>query len=129
MVITDNNLKVILETIQNARVIADNIRKVIYYLISTSLQELSLIMLAISFCLPLPLSAIQILWINIVTDGVQDKMFAFARAEGNVMERHPHKPEKQVFDLSQIFKYFIVWSDFRISLFYPISLSPSALPL
>lgn len=104
MVITDNNLKIIVEAIKNARVIADNIRKVIYYLLSTSLQEIFLIAAAIVFSYPLPLSAIQILWINIVTDGVQDKTFPFAKAEGNVMERKPRKPEKQFFDGKQVFR-------------------------
>ena len=107
MVITDNNLKVIVEAIKNARVIADNIRKVIYYLISTSMQELSLIALAIFFGFPVPLSAIQILWINIVGDGVQDKTFPFAKAEGNVMKRKPQKPEKQFFDLMQMMRILV----------------------
>src|SRR3990167_3103659 len=95
MVISDNNLKIITDAIRNARVIADNVRKVIYYLISTSLQEVCLISLAIFSSLPLPLSAIQILWINLVTDGVQDKTFPFAKAEGDVMNRKPRRPEKQ----------------------------------
>lgn len=102
MVISDNNLKVIVEAIRNARVIANNIRKVIYYLISTSLQELCLISLAILSNLPLPLVAIQILWINLVTDGVLDKMFSFAKEEGDVMARKPRKPDKQFFDVAQM---------------------------
>jgi len=104
MVITDNNLRIIVEAIKNARVIADNIRKVIYYLISTSLQEIFLLALAISFNLPLPLAAIQILWINLVTDGVQDKAFPFAKEEGDVMNRKPRRPEKQFFDFVQVIR-------------------------
>jgi P-type Ca2+ transporter type 2C len=104
MIIADNNLKVIVEAVRNARVIADNIRKVLYYLISTSLQEISMIFLAMICSLPLPLAAIQILWINIVTDGVQDKAFPFAKEEGNVMTRKPRKSEKQFFDGWQIFR-------------------------
>jgi Ca2+-transporting ATPase len=104
MVISDNNLKIITDAIRNARVIADNIRKVIYYLVSTSMQEIILISLAIFSSLPLPLAAIQILWINIVTDGVQDKTFPFAKAEGDVMSRKPRRPEKQFFDFKQIIR-------------------------
>jgi P-type Ca2+ transporter type 2C len=104
MVITDNNLSVIVEAIRNARVIADNIRKVIYYLISTSLMEISLIVFAILSNLPLPLAAIQILWINLVTDGVQDKFFPFAKEEGNVMTRPPRNPRRQFFDKMQIIR-------------------------
>jgi len=107
MVITDNNLKVIVEAIKNARVIAHNIRKVIYYLISTSLQEITLITLAIISNLPLPLVAIQILWINLVTDGVLDKTFPFIKEENDVMKDKPRKPEKQFFDLTQIIRTLI----------------------
>lgn len=104
MVITDNNLKVIVDAIKNARVIADNLRKVIYYLISTSLQEVFLLALSLLFFFPIPLSAIQILWINLVTDGTQDKTFPLAKEEGDVMKRKPKKPERQFFDSQQIFR-------------------------
>ena len=107
MIITDNNLRIIVEAIRNARVIADNIRKVIYYLISTSLQEIFLIAFAILASLPLPLVAIQILWINLVTDGVLDKTFPFAKEEGDVMSRKPRKPKKQFFDSSQIINIMV----------------------
>lgn len=106
MVITDNNLKVIVGAIRNARVIADNIRKVIYYLVGTSLLEVVLIAFAILSNLPLPLFAIQILWINLIGDGVQDKTFPFSKEEGNVMHRKPRSPEKQFFDLLQIVRIF-----------------------
>lgn len=102
MVITDNNLKIIVEAIKNARVISDNIRKVIYYLLSTSMQEIFVISFSIFTSLTVPLTAIQILWINIVTDGVLDKAFPFAKAEGNVMARKPQKPEKQFFNRRQV---------------------------
>lgn len=104
MVITDNNLCVIVKAIQNGRIIVDNIRKVIYYLLSTSLQEIFIISFAILFVLPLPLSPVQILWINLVTDGVQDKLFAFAKEEGHVMRRKPRESQKLFFDGVQIFR-------------------------
>ncbi len=102
MVITDNNLAVIVHAIKNGRIIADNIRKVIYYLISTSLQEIFLIALSIFSALQMPLTAIQILWINIVTDGVQDKAFPFAKAEGDVMLRSPRRLKEKFLNLTQL---------------------------
>jgi Ca2+-transporting ATPase len=107
MIITDNNLKVIVDAIKNGRVISDNIRKVIYYLLSSSLQEIFLISLAILAGLPLPLFPIQVLWVNLVTDGVQDKAFPFAKEEGDVMKRKPKKPRKQFFDMPQVFRILI----------------------
>ncbi|HET6581633.1 MAG TPA: cation-transporting P-type ATPase [Methanoregula sp.] len=102
MVIVDNDLSVIVEAIRNARVIVDNIRKVIYYLVSTSISEIVLISVSVFAGLPLPLLPIQILWINLVTDGVQDKTFPFIKEEGNVMNRHPIPPSRQFFDRRQI---------------------------
>lgn len=102
MVIVDNNLSVIVDAIRNARVIVDNIRKVIYYLVSTSVTEIILISTSVAAGLPLPLLPIQILWVNLVTDGVQDKTFPFIREEGDVMRRHPVPPSLQFFDLRQI---------------------------
>lgn len=102
MVITDNSLKVIVDAIRTGRVIADNIRKVVYYLISTGLHQIFLITLAIFAGLPMPLLPIQILWENLVTDGTQDKVFALAKAEGNVMRRSPNKAKGQFFDRVQM---------------------------
>ncbi len=102
MVIVDNNLSVIVDAIRNARVIVDNIRKVIYYLVSTSISEIVLISSSVAAGLPLPLLPIQILWINLVTDGVQDKTFPFIQEEGDVMNRRPVPPSRQFFDTRQI---------------------------
>ena len=102
MVIVDNNLSVIVDAIRNARVIVDNIRKVIYYLVSTSITEIVLISSSVIAGLPLPLLPIQILWVNLVTDGVQDKTFPFIKEEGDVMTRHPIPPSRQFFDKRQI---------------------------
>jgi len=102
MVIVDNDLSVIIDAIRNGRVIVDNIRKVIYYLVSTSATEIMLISSSIVAGLPLPLLPIQILWVNLVTDGVQDKTFPFIREEGNVMTRDPVHPARQFFDRRQI---------------------------
>lgn len=104
MVIADGNLHVIIDAIKNGRVIAANIRKVIYYLLSTGMQQIVLISTAILWGLPLPLSPIQILWINLVTDGVQDKTFPFAKEEGHVMDSKPRRPEKQFFDMKQMLR-------------------------
>ena len=106
MVISDNNLRIIVGAIRNARIISDNIRKVICFLVSTTLLEVVLITLAILGDLPLPLLAIQILWVNLIGDGVQDKTFPFAKEEGNVMDRKPRRPEKQFFDASQLIRIF-----------------------
>lgn len=107
MVIADNNLSVIVDAIKNGRVIADNLRKVIYYLLSSSMQEIFLISFAIINGLSLPLFPIQILWVNLVTDGVQDKAFPFAKEEGTVMRRKPRKANRQFFDSYQVYRILL----------------------
>lgn len=102
MILVDNNFSVIVDAIRNARVIAANVRKVIYYLVSTSVLELVFLSLSLFTGLPIPLSAIQILWINLVTDGVMDKTFPFTREEGNVMNHPTQKAEKAFFDYPQM---------------------------
>jgi Ca2+-transporting ATPase len=103
MIITDNNLSVIVDAVRQGRVIAHNIRKVIYYLLSCSFGEIFLITSTFLMKLPLPLYPVQILWINVVTEGVQDKTFAFGKEEKDFMAEKPKKPEKTFFDRKQLF--------------------------
>lgn len=102
MILVDNSFQCIVDAIRNARIISSNIRKVIYYLISTSVQELCFMALCIFTSMPLALSAIQILWINLVTDGVMDKTFPFIKEEGNVMKQKPKKINEAFFDRTQL---------------------------
>ncbi len=92
MVIVDDNLAIIVNAIRRGRLIAKNIAKVIRYLLSTNFFEVSYNSLAIITGLPLPLYATQILWINLVTDGVQDKAYPFTKYEGSPIKEKPKKP-------------------------------------
>jgi len=102
MVITDNNLGVIVDAIRQGRIITANLRKVVFYLLTTCFDEIIVISGAILMGLPLPIHPTQILWINIVTDGVIDKTFPMCREEGDVMKKPPRRLEKQLFDRRQI---------------------------
>ncbi len=104
MIILDNNLKIIIEAIKKGRIIADNIKKVIYYLLTSCLSQIFLISSSLMMGLPIPLYPIHILWINLVADGVQDKTFPFIKEEGNVMDRKPRKIENLFFDKTQLLK-------------------------
>ncbi len=102
MILLNNDLSVIIEAVRQGRIIANNIRKSIYFLVSTSIDEIILISGAILMGYPLPLYPLQILWINIVADSALDKTFPFIREEGNVMKCSPRKPDTQFFDKIQI---------------------------
>ncbi|MFN3265045.1 MAG: HAD-IC family P-type ATPase, partial [Aquificaceae bacterium] len=92
MVIVDNNLAIIVNAIRRGRLIAKNIAKVIRYLLSANSFQIFYNSMAIITGLPLPLYPTQILWINLVTDGVQDKAYPFTKYEGNPMKEKPKNP-------------------------------------
>ncbi|QDU98880.1 cation-translocating P-type ATPase [Lignipirellula cremea] len=99
LVISDDNFATIVAGIEEGRVAYDNIRKVIYLLISTGAAELVLMALAITTGMPyLPLLPVQILWLNLVTNGIQDVALAFEPNEGGVLKRKPRSPGERIFD-------------------------------
>ena len=106
MVLGDNNLSVIVDAIKQGRTIAGNIRKSIYFLVSTSLDEVILITGAILMALPLPLYPVQILWINLVADSALDKTFPFLKEEEDVMKKPPTKMHEQFLDTVQLLRVF-----------------------
>jgi len=98
LVITDDHYATIVAGIQEGRIAYDNVRKVIYLLISTGAAEVVLVGLAIAFGLPLPLLPAQLLWLNLVTNGIQDIALAFERGEPGVLKRPPRPPGEGVFN-------------------------------
>lgn len=104
MVLLDNNLYVIVNAIKNGRLIAKNVSNVIRYLLSANSFQILYNSFAIIAGLPLPLYPTQILWINLVTDGVQDKAYPFTKYEGNPMQEKPKSPKKVFTGSSQIIK-------------------------
>jgi P-type Ca2+ transporter type 2C len=98
LVISDDNFATIVAGVEEGRVAYDNIRKVIYLLISTGAAEIVLILLSLMAGLPLPLLAVQLLWLNLVTNGIQDVALAFEPAESDVLRRRPRSPSERIFD-------------------------------
>jgi len=91
MVITDDNFATIVSAIEQGRIIFNNIRKAVYYLFSTSAAEIVALLTALIAGLPLPLRAVQILWVNLVTDGALTVNLVMEKAEGDEMQRQPLK--------------------------------------
>jgi Ca2+-transporting ATPase len=98
LVISDDNFATIVAGIEEGRVAYDNVRKVIYLLISTGAAEVALVGLAVAFGLPLPLTAVQLLWLNLVTNGIQDVALAFEPGEGDTLRRPPRSPREPIFN-------------------------------
>jgi calcium-translocating P-type ATPase len=102
LVITDDNFASIVAGIEEGRVAYDNLRKVIVMLVSTGAAEILLMLLASATGLPPPLSAVQLLWLNLVTNGLQDVALAFEQAEPHVMSRPPRAPREAIFNAPMI---------------------------
>jgi len=98
MIIIDNNFMSIVSGIEEGRNAYANIRKVIYMLISCGLAEVLFFVLAIMTNLPMPLVAVQLLWLNLVTDGLQDLALSFEKEEDDVMDDKPRDPKESIFD-------------------------------
>ena len=98
LVISDDNFATIVAGIEEGRIAYDNIRKVIYLLISTGVAELVVMGLAILAGLPLPLLPVQLLWLNLVTNGIQDMALAMEPGEGGILDRPPRPPNQRIFD-------------------------------
>ncbi len=98
LVISDDNFATIVNGIEEGRVTYDNIRKVIYLLISTGAAEIVMITLAVTLGMPLPLLPVQILWLNLITNGIQDVALAFEPSEGDVLTRPPRPSREPIFN-------------------------------
>jgi magnesium-transporting ATPase (P-type) len=98
MIVTDDSFASIVAGVEEGRHAYANVRKVISLLISTGAAEVLLFLLAVLTGMPLPLFAVQILWLNLVTNGIQDVALAFEGGEPGAMRRPPRKPTEGVFD-------------------------------
>ncbi|MBL8819600.1 MAG: cation-transporting P-type ATPase [Planctomyces sp.] len=96
MVLADDNFATIVGAVEEGRVIYDNIRKFIAYLLSANVSEVLVLFVAILAGWPLPLVPVQILWINLVTDGLPALALGFERGERNVMKRHPRDRDPSI---------------------------------
>jgi Ca2+-transporting ATPase len=97
LVLLDDNFATIKAAIKEGRNIYENIRKFIRYLLASNVGEILVMLFAMLLALPLPLVPIQILWVNLVTDGLPAMALGLDPAEENVMKRLPRHPKEGIF--------------------------------
>lgn len=104
IVVTDDNFASIEAGVEEGRIAYDNIRKVTFLLVSCGFAELILFTAAILTGLPMPLMAVQLLWLNMATNGIQDVALAFEKGEPGVMKRPPRPPTEDIFNHQMIWQ-------------------------
>ena len=107
LILTDDHFGSIVNGIEEGRVAYDNIRKVIHLLISTGFAEIVLILLSMLFFIPIPLLPVQLLWLNLVTNGIQDVALGLEKAEPGVLKRKPRAPKERIFNKIMISRVIV----------------------
>ncbi|MEF2291597.1 calcium-translocating P-type ATPase, SERCA-type [Virgibacillus dokdonensis] len=97
LILMDDNFATIKAAIEEGRTIYENIRKFIRYLLASNVGEILVMLFAMLLSLPLPLVPVQILWVNLVTDGLPAMALGMDKAEGDVMKKHPRSIDEGVF--------------------------------
>jgi len=96
MVLTDDNYASIVSAIEEGRIIYSNIRKFVFYLISCNIGEILIIFLSMLMGLPIPLRPIQLLWLNLVTDGAPALALGLEKGDPDIMQRPPRPTQEPV---------------------------------
>lgn len=98
LIITDDKFSSIVDGVEQGRVVYNNIRKVVGLLIATGFSAILLFFLCVLTGLPMPLTAVQLLWLNLVANGLQDVALAFEPKEGGELSKRPRRPGEPIFE-------------------------------
>ncbi|HLC72911.1 MAG TPA: cation transporting ATPase C-terminal domain-containing protein, partial [Candidatus Nanoarchaeia archaeon] len=96
MILTDDNFSSIVSAVEQGRIVYDNIKKFVNYLLSANAVEVGVIVGALLFGMPLPLLPLQILWLNLMTDSWPALALAVDAPSDDVMKRKPRNPKEQI---------------------------------
>jgi Ca2+-transporting ATPase len=108
IVVTDDNFATIVGAVEQGRVVYGNLKKVILYLFATSIDEVVVLLLALFGGYPLPLAAVQILWINIVTEGTLTVNLVMDPPDGDEMKRQPAPRNDPLVDRTMIVRVVVM---------------------
>ena len=100
MVLTDDNYASIVSAVEQGRIIYSNIRKFVFFLLSSNVAEIMIIFLATLAGLPAPLTAIQLLWLNLITDGAPALALAMEKGDPDIMDQKPRAKNEPIVNRS-----------------------------
>ena len=98
MILTDDNFATIVHAVEEGRVIYNNLRRVVFFLLSTNLGEILTLVAALIIGLDLPLTAVMVLWVNLVTDGACTVPLGMEPGHADILKRPPRDPEEFIID-------------------------------
>ncbi|MFA4998795.1 MAG: HAD-IC family P-type ATPase, partial [Candidatus Paceibacterota bacterium] len=108
LILLDSNFKTIVSAVEEGRVVFENIKKAIFFMLSNSFAEIVLILASILLGWPMPLTIIQILWLHFLCDGPEDIVLGFEPKEKEVMLEGPKKIDYPILDRMVVFLIFII---------------------
>jgi Ca2+-transporting ATPase len=134
MVLTDDNFASIVSAVEQGRIIYANIRKFVFFLLSSNVAEIMIIFLATLAGLPHPLTAIQLLWLNLVTDGAPALALAMEKGDPDVMQHKPrpksepivHGPMRLGIVVQTIAQTLATLTAFGVGLYWHLGATPLA---
>ncbi len=98
LILTDDNFASIVSAVEEGRIIYDNIRKFVFFLLSCNIGEILIVFVSILMNLPVPFIAIQLLWLNLVTDSFPALALGMEAGDPDVMERQPRDAKSSILD-------------------------------
>lgn len=98
IILMDDNFASIVYAVKAGRITYNNIRKLIFFAISSGIPKIIFFIATIFMGLPIPFNAIQLLWLNVMTEGVQDIFLGFEEEEGGEMKQKPRDPQEPIFN-------------------------------
>lgn len=134
MVLTDDNYASIVSAVEQGRIIYSNIRKFVFFLLSSNVAEIMIIFLATLAGLPAPLTAIQLLWLNLVTDGAPALALAMEKGDPDIMQHKPRPKDEPIINgpmrlgifVQMVMQTGVVLTAFLIGLYWELGFNPLA---
>jgi Ca2+-transporting ATPase len=115
VVLSDDNFNSIVSAIREGRIVFKNVKSTSYFLLTTNFASTATLMATLALGMPIPLTAVQILWVNMVTDGIMDVAKSTERGHGHMMDREPIRKDEPILTW-QIMPFLLIMAAIMVAL-------------